>query len=295
MGLTVAVTGASGFLGRHLCHALREAGHAVVGTSRRDLRLAGVEVRRADLADPASLERAFADCEVVVANAALAPGRVRRRREEFLEANVAGTEGLMRAASAAGVRRVVQISTIGVYRVGRVARVDEAAPQKPLDRPIRDWSSLSTSPLYSWTKRVSERVAREQAEALGLELVVLRPGPIYGSGDPKLTAWLARRAARWTLAPSALLPLVHAGDVAAVAVQAVDTGAGAYNVCGPSVSIAELLHAWRAVSEPAGGRVLRVPVPIAVEVDSTRAARDLGFRSRPLAEGIREALSAPLQ
>src|ERR1043166_376544 len=102
-GAAVAVTGATGFLGRYLVDVLLDRGARVIGVVRNpdrvpELTARGVELRRADLAD--------------------------RRWQGHEHANVQGTENVFRAVAAAGVKRVVHVSSVAVYR-GHHPPVDE--------------------------------------------------------------------------------------------------------------------------------------------------------------------------
>src|SRR4051812_3914027 len=117
---TVAVTGASGMLGAYLCRALLGAGARVVGVVRnpkkaRFLEREGVEFREADLMDRAALTAAFHGADAVVSNAALYDVRNQRWADNY-RANKEGTENVYEAVAAAGIKRVIHISTFGVYR-----------------------------------------------------------------------------------------------------------------------------------------------------------------------------------
>src|SRR5213592_4960945 len=96
--MEVYLTGASGFIGRHVARALRERG-------------AEVRVERVDLLDPAGLEQAMEGCDAVLHVAALysydAPPELLER------VNVQGTSRVLDAAARAGVSRVVVTSTAG--------------------------------------------------------------------------------------------------------------------------------------------------------------------------------------
>jgi uncharacterized protein YbjT (DUF2867 family) len=111
----ILVTGATGFVGGHVVHALRAAGkdvRALARDPRRASRLTawGAEVAVGDSTDPASLRRATAGCETVVHLVAIRQGR----EESFRRIMVDGTRDLLAAAQEAGVSRFVHMSALGV-------------------------------------------------------------------------------------------------------------------------------------------------------------------------------------
>lgn len=297
--MRVAITGVTGFLGSHLAQVLAARGVEVVGVVRDPAKGAWlaserIGLHKADLADPDGLAEAFSGVDAVVANAALAAGWARPSDREFLDANVVGTANTLAAARAAGVRRVVYVSTIAVYQTRVFRPMDEDHRQIDPDRPAFALSNLTTDPRYARTKAAAERAAWAAAAAGDLALTALRPGPIYGPRDGKLTAryggWMARRV---VFAPTAGIPHVHAGDVAAAVAAALETPGAigqAYNLGGTSVSPYRVLAAWRRHAG-GGARVVPVPTPISVRVDDRRAARDLGFAPRPIDDGIAECVA----
>lgn len=291
----IALTGATGFLGGHLVDAFLAAGLPVRGVVRRPERARaltqrGVALAPADLADVEALTLGFLGAEVVVANAAL--GSYLGTLEDFVRANVGGAEHTLRAAAAAGVRRVVWISSTGVYRTRVWRRMGEDAERYG---PVRraSWSDLTTDWRYALTKHLAEERATALAAELGVALTVLRPGPIYGSRDSRWTArFLRAHARRFVVAPTIGVPMVHAGDVARVVVAAVERPALAgrvYNVAGPPVSVVRVLRVLRRLTGR-GPFVVPIPVPLWVRYDTTAAERDLGFEVRPLEDGLLEVL-----
>jgi uncharacterized protein YbjT (DUF2867 family) len=113
MALTL-VTGATGFVGGRVVHAIRAAEKDVRALARDPTKAAqlhtwDVDVVQGDMTDAASLERAVAGCDTVVHLVAIRQGR----REEFQAIMVEGTRDLLAAASAAGVRRFVLMSALG--------------------------------------------------------------------------------------------------------------------------------------------------------------------------------------
>jgi dihydroflavonol-4-reductase len=275
--MRIAVTGASGFLGSHISRVLMEAGHEVVAVVRTPSKaeFLGCAIERADLADEDALTSAFAGCEAVVSNAALAVRDRKPSREEFHAANVEGTLRVLRACNRAEVDRVVGISTLGVQP----------------DWAWRRLAAITTNRLYLATKGEGERLGTELALETGLKLTWLRPGPIYGSRDHKATRSYAEWARKeLVFAPTVALPQVHASDVGGAVAGALqlDEGRMAYGLAGPSVSFAHLLRVAKSVLG-ASGRVVSIPVPVTIGYDDSAAREDLGFRPRSIEEGLAEA------
>jgi nucleoside-diphosphate-sugar epimerase len=171
------VTGATGFTGGHLARYLAASGRRVRAIVRdparaADLSRAGVEVVAGDLRDVAAIDAALRGVEVVYNIAALyRQAGLPETAYRAVNAEAVGT--IVRRAAAAGVRRVVQCSTVGVH--GDVERppADEEAPLRPGD-------------VYQQTKVEGERLGHEAAAETGVELVVARPTGIYGPADRRL-------------------------------------------------------------------------------------------------------------
>jgi 2-alkyl-3-oxoalkanoate reductase len=184
----VLVTGASGFLGRHLVSALSRDGVAVRAQGRDASRLqfdADVVIVRTALADLSTLTDAARDCDAIVHAAALsAPWGA---RETFHDANVRGTANVIAAARAAGVRRLVHISSPTVLFDGRDQRMlDDSAPY-----PVHAINE------YARTKRLAEQLVRDARGSL--ETILLRPKAIYGPGDRALVPRVIAAARRHRL------------------------------------------------------------------------------------------------
>lgn len=291
-GLTIAVTGATGFLGGAIVDELLRAGatvRAVVRSPQKAQGLAalGVEIARADLLDRPALTDALLGADAVIANAALYVMEP-RPWAEFYAANVTGSENLCDAAADAGVDRIVHVSTCGTYRVGPSAAwtvIDEDSPR--LTEHDRGWTWA-----YMVTKSMGESVFWERAARYGQRLTVTRPAGIFGPGDTQVLPKLARLA-RLPLAPLPTFgfPMSYVDDIAQGVVAALgeDAVGKAYNLANEPVSLVQLLRAWREVTGE-GPRVLPVPVPVGVRYSYARAARELGYANRPLVESMRLSL-----
>jgi dihydroflavonol-4-reductase len=175
-GMRALVTGASGFTGGHLARGLAARGDQVRALVRDRTKAAaalpGIELVEGDLTDAASLARAVAGVDVVYNIAALyrAAG-LDDGVYRAVNATAVGT--LIERAGAAGVRRVVQCSTVGVHG-------DIAHPPANEDAP------LAPGDVYQETKLEGEGVARAAAARAGVELAIARPTGIYGPGDRRL-------------------------------------------------------------------------------------------------------------
>jgi nucleoside-diphosphate-sugar epimerase len=291
-GRRIAVTGATGFLGRHIVDALLARGAHVVGVVRNPdrvpaLRTRGVELRRADLADRHRLAAGFAGADAVVSNAALFSLR-NQSWADHERANVEGTRNVFGALHDAGVRRVVHVSSVAVYGLFPGGeRVDEEAPQLEAGGVPLPWRA------YPLSKAISEREAWRLAREYDLELTTVRPCTIYGAFDPNFMPIFRRLVSfPMTVMPVGLrMSFVYAGDVAEGIALALEHPAAigrAYNLTGDGESAWEFARAWKEAGGAAARVMLPLPLPLHPRFDSTRAKQELGWRPRPLVDGLSE-------
>lgn len=191
---TVAITGATGFIGRHVARRLAQAGWSLRLLARRPeaaeaLGLPGAAVVPGSLEDPASLQRLVAGAEAVVHAAGLVKASNRR---SFFAVNAEGTRRLVEAAQgeAAGAPAFVLISSLAAREPGLSA--------------------------YAASKHAGEEAVR--AAGTRLQWTVLRPPAVYGPGDREIlplfraiAAGLGPMPAR----PAARLSVLHVEDLAA--------------------------------------------------------------------------------
>jgi nucleoside-diphosphate-sugar epimerase len=169
---TVLVTGAAGFLGGAIVARLRADGMRVRAFVRPGRTAAADEVVEGDLRDREALVRAVAGVDAVVhAGARVATTGA---WEEFEATNVGATTAIIDAARAAGVRRIVHVSSLSVYAVpsdGAVVREDSAYDDGGGERGF-----------YARSKLLADQAAMA-AIAAGAPVTVIRPGLLYGPGQ----------------------------------------------------------------------------------------------------------------
>jgi len=205
--MNALVTGGTGFTGGHLARWLHARGDTVRVVARdparaADLTALGLEVVQGDLTDPASLRRAAKDMHVVYNIAALYR-RAGLPAAAYRAVNAVGVASVIEAAAAERVRRVVHCSTVGVHGHIDGPPANEDAPLKPGD-------------VYQETKLEGERLGREAAQRLNVELVIARPSGIYGAGDRRLFKLFGKVAQRrFVLLGNGLISyhLTHVEDV----------------------------------------------------------------------------------
>ena len=229
----VAVTGASGFIGRHVTAALAGRGDVPVAIARPFT--------------ARTLVDAFRGADTVVHLAGVVSA-VRAR--DFFTANVEGTRVVAEAAAAAGVRLV---------HVSSLAAAGPASPSAPRSE---DDPPAPITP-YGRSKLEGERVV---SNTPGLHSTILRPGVVYGPGDGAVLP-LFRYAARGVLPlagrTGAAYTFIHIDDAVRAILAAVDTIAPSPIFVGHPrpVSARELME---AVREASAGTAAIVRVPLAI-------------------------------
>lgn len=180
--MRLLVTGGTGFIGSHLAEEGRRRGAEVVVLGLTDrpeeranveaLARQGVEIVPGSITDPELCRRAVRGATHVF-HLAVAMREGGKQDEFFERVNLDGTRHLLDAARAAGVRRFVYCSTIGIFghRAPGVTRED---------------SPLRPGNVYERTKVAAERLVREVSARSGLPFVVLRPADVYGPRDQRL-------------------------------------------------------------------------------------------------------------
>lgn len=285
------VTGAAGFLGRHVARRFRDAGWSVVGFDVAMFEEPGVVPYQGDLTEANSVDQAVREVEVIAHVGAI--GDVYLAGEQpalAAEVNVVGTANVIEAALRHGAR-VIYASTWEVYGEPEWQPVTEEHPTRP-DHP------------YSITKLAGEALLLAAAELRGLSGVALRLGTAYGSGLRPNSVFRifidrARRAEPITIQGdgSQGRQFTHASDIArAFELAAVKPVSGmALNIVSPEmVSIKEL--AERVVERFPTTLTFGEPRPGDVApalVSAKRASLELGWSAEMgFDSGLDELISA---
>lgn len=311
----ILVTGASGFIGGHVCEALVARGAKVRAMVRRtsdvsQLEGTGVELAYADMSDVAGMERACRDIDVVVHTAA-AVGSF-GEWEHFYETGVLGTQRLVDAAAKCGATRFVHISSIAVYGFHQhKGRVNEDFPFDPKPQ--------------GWNHYVREKIMSEEllwkAHAAGrIQATSIRPVIVIGARDrnalPRLVELLNLPVTALPGGPELHFPVVCIEDCVDAIVRSVfnDASIGrAYNVSGderiklgdffgllakhvkrpppklylPTAIVTPAVGAlegiWKLLRRPGEPITTRIAIVLAgydYDIDCTRTQRELGWSAK---------------
>jgi nucleoside-diphosphate-sugar epimerase len=278
---TAFVTGGSGFIGSRLIERLAGDGWTVRALARSDraaerVRAVGAEAVRGDLGDQAALVRGAQGADVTFHVAAKAEDW--GDWNEFRRVNVDGTNAVLAASRAAGVRRVVHVGTEAALLHGQpLVMADERTPL-----------ALHSPSPYPATKAAAE-AAVISANGDRLETIVVRPRFVWGPGDttllPVMIEMVERGRFRWIGGGGHLTSTTHVDNCVTGLLLAADhgTAGAAYFVTdGKPVVFREFvtaLLATRGVQAP-GASVPR-PVAAAVAGAGEAAWRLLRLRGAP--------------
>ena len=245
----ILILGGTGFVGRHICTRLSQAGWSAIVPSRSPAaarHLAGlprVDVVPGDVHDEATLIRLLAGADAVVNLVAILHGS----EAAFEQVHVELPKKLARACAAAGVRRLVQVSALGAA----------------LDGPS----------MYQRSKARGEAVLHTQAAAGILDLTVLRPSVIFGAQDKFLNVF-AQLQRMFPLIPLAgadtRFQPVWVEDVAAAVMRCLQDDATigqTFEACGPEVftlrDLVRLAGQYAGVNQGRGRAVFALPMTLA--------------------------------
>ncbi|WP_046247329.1 NAD-dependent epimerase/dehydratase family protein [Hymenobacter terrenus] len=317
------VTGANGHLGNNLVRELLRHGTRVRAGVRNPSNNApfvglACEVVPLDITKLADLERSMQGVDTVYAVGAVFKLWARNPQEEIYNVNMTGTRQLLEAAAAAGVRRVVYVSSIAALNYAHLP-TSEARGYNPDRRNV-----------YYNSKNDSEKLALELAKELGLELVSVLPGTLIGAEIFSLNESYQILAniyqGKLPIDPNIYLNWTHVQDVAQACVAAATAGKpgeryilaqergtsiretiGLLNELFPEQPLKTpprlprpLLRGLAWLMETGGKLAGQAPLlqtsfvdmfwGLRLDYDISKARQVLGFRPRPVEHALREAI-----
>lgn len=171
--LKIVITGATGFVGRHLLEDMDPSKYTVrIITRNKEKKIivpSGFEIMEADLNDVNSLKKAFEGMNVVVNMAAEV-----RDEKKLEETNVAGTQNLIHAALSNNVSKIIHLSSVGVVGM-QYSNVPVV---------INENSACFPKNEYERTKLASEKLLIQAQEQNKFRLTILRPTNVFGEHHP---------------------------------------------------------------------------------------------------------------
>jgi dihydroflavonol-4-reductase len=273
--MKVFLTGGTGFIGGHVARKLHERGDHVCALARspekgRALTELGCEVITGDLSDHAAIATGLEGVDAAIHCAAMYEvGIPQSQHKAMYEANVVGTENVLRGALEAGTPKVVYVSTVAAFGNTRGQVVDES-----YEHPGTGFTSY-----YEQTKYEAHQVAKRLIAEEDLPCVIVQPGGVYGPDDHselgnQFKQFLAGRMPLLAF-PDAGFNMVHVDDVAAGVLLALDTGkAGeSYVLGGQITTMRELIG---TLADVAGKRPPRGTLPTGVVKAMTPFGRVVG-------------------
>ncbi len=322
--MKVFLTGGTGFIGGEVARQLRGGDDDVACLVRNPEKAAGLsalgcELVRGDLSDAAAIRAGMAGCDAVVHAAAMYEvGIPAKQRPAMFEANVRGTERILRTALEEKIPRVVHVSTVGIFGNTHHQVVDES-----YEHPGREFTSY-----YEETKLEAHRIAQRMIESDDLPCMIVQPGGVYGPGDTSQVADLLEQffAGRMPLIPFPELGicLSHVEDIANGILLALDKGklGETYVISGPVTTMREAIETVAGLTGrkapkhavpvplikamtpigPLVGKLMGQPPNLRELISSAdgvtfwasheKASRELGYAPRGLEQGLRETLEA---
>jgi nucleoside-diphosphate-sugar epimerase len=320
--MKVIITGASGYIGSSLAHALATQGHQIHALVRSCKKQDGVlhpniTEFNGDLLNKESLIKAMKGCDQLY-HVAAKVGAWSRQASDFHDANVEGTRNVLEVARQTGIEKTVYTSSCGVI-----------GPSGGEPRSESDPLPFSYQIDYDVTKRHAEDVAMGYARQ-GMNLVIVSPAKVFGPGHTShsLTAnaiinnFLKKRLVVIPWPGTNKVCMAYATDVINGHISAMANGRAGerYILGGPNVSYREFFETIRSISN-CNGVILQLPKKLAMAwaryqelnyklfqipmrftaksvnhvfsnyiFSSEKATRELGYTITPLAEALRRTI-----
>lgn len=316
--MTIAITGASGYLGQVLTPLLAAGGHSLRLLVRSPLPadIPSTQLISGDLLCRESLEALVQGAEAVIHMGAVISIQD-KPDAHALAVNVDGTRYLLEASLNAGVRRFIQVSSVAAFN------------QAPIDQPMREdrRTAASEQHTYDYSKSISQQMALSYNQR-GMEVIALAPSALFGPFDTKPSLIGKAIISMCKGRVPALLPggvdFVDVRDVAAAIVASLERGepGSVYLLSGKWVSLEDfakevgiargkklslpVLPLWlicgslpfvKALGSLTGAppyytrQAIRNLVCSNRKIDSSRARAELQFEPRPFQETLKDTIA----
>ena len=285
----------------------------------RALEQIGCELVIGDLSESTAIAAGLEGCDAAIHGAAVYEvGIPQSEHRAMYEANVLGTERVLRAALEAGTPKVVYVSTVGAFGNTHGEVVDES-----YEHPGKEFTSY-----YEQTKYEAHQIAKRLIAEEGLPCVIVQPGGVYGPDDhsaigSQINQFLAGKMPLMAF-PDLGMNMVHVDDVAAGILLALDKGkpGEAYVLGGEITTMREMIATVGRVADrkpptrsfptpllkaltpvgPLVGKAMNQRPNLRELISSAdgvtfwakhdKAIAELGYSPRGLEEGMRETLAA---
>lgn len=316
--MKVFVTGGTGFIGQRVIKKLRARGDEVVALVRDPSKAGDLDAQlvEGDLSSEDAIRRGMDGADAAFHIAAVYKVGIPKKEQAAMEdANVRGTERILDAAQAAGVAKVVYVSTGNVFGDTKGEVVDETY-ERDLDEGFLSF--------YDETKYRSHGIVKDRIAA-GAPVVIVQPGVVYGPGDHSeignMIDQMKTGKLKMKMFPKSRFNFVFVDDVADGIVLAHDRGkiGESYLLGGEVASMDDLFEktasllgkkaprmtlppAMAKASAPLGpvlGPMMGFPPnmselvktsDVTITFTDEKARRELGYSGRSFDEGLRETV-----
>ncbi len=322
--MKIFITGGTGFIGRYTTELLSKSGHQLKLLIRKTgntsvlgkTKFTKVE---GDLSDRKSLLEGMKDCDSVI-NIAAHYTFWEPDKSVYSEVNIEGTRNVMECALESGIKKIVHISTAGIYG-------------KPMDDPFTEESQIGPIHYseYFRTKYEAEKIVWDLFKKKRLPVIVIYPVCVLGAGDKKASGRyindLINRKLPATIFNKHIFTFVYVNDVAFAIANALEKE----NNIGEKYLVGNYRCTWeeinKMISEVSGVPLPKLKLPDSItmmnaffltglanlikkpplwgmaldqmkvmkagfSVDGTKAERELGIKYTPIRQAIEEAVNS---
>jgi dihydroflavonol-4-reductase len=315
------ITGGTGFIGGHVITRLLERGHTVHALVRSEqaavaFEAAGVHPVRGDILDVDSMRAGMRGSDMVFHVAGWYKVGARDKSKAHA-INVEGTRNVLGLAHELKVPRIIYTSTVAVFGDTEGQRVNESYIMPPYKNFLTEYDRTKWKAHYE----VAEPMIRK-----GAPVTILMPGGVYGPGDPSLVGSLMKLYYQGLMpivpGPEFVFTYAHVADVAEAHILAAERGKSgeSYILAGPAVALGDMFDLWAfllnrrpptvripgsflsALAPLVGAIENYIPLPEVLSGEtlgildasygarSDKAFKQLGWRTRPVEDGMQETL-----